>query len=402
MKNADLNYICKVLANLSGIPVRVYKNENMVFYQSLVNLVKDPIEIYKKEIFETKDHIGYFITPDFYYYGIVNSEPYKVVIGPSRQSAIQEQKLREIAFQADVEQDDIAEFVSSMKSIIQMPLLSVVEMLCTLNYVLNEEKLTLADITIYDKDQQEMKDKIEIERAKNEMNLKEIMSMPETSSHNTLSFEKRLLSIVQSGNTAALKELIENAPAIKGGTLSLDSIRQFKNTFIVTATLVSRAAIRGGMDGKDALALSDSYIRKCEFLFDEEKIINLQFRMITDYTEHVEKLMNGNAPSKFLSDINNYIQHHLSEPINVDEMAKSMYFNRSYLSTKFKKETGMIISDYIMKEKIEEAKRLLRYTDKSATAIAAYLGFSSQSHFSNAFHKYTNRSPSEYRQKHNQ
>ena len=43
-------------------------------------------------------------------------------------------------------------------------------------------------------------------------------------------------------------------------------------------------------------------------------------------------------------------------------MAKSMYFNRSYLSTKlstkFKKETGMIISDYIMKEKIEEAKRL--------------------------------------------
>ena len=83
-------------------------------------------------------------------------------------------------------------------------------------------------------------------------------------------------------------------------------------------------------------------------------------------------------------------------------MAKSMYFNRSYLSTKFKKDTGMIISDYIMKEKIEEAKRLLRYTDKSATAIAAYLGFSSQSHFSNAFHKYTNRSPSEYRQKHNQ
>lgn len=62
-----------------------------------------------------------------------------------------------------------------------------------------------------------------------------------------------------------------------------------------------------------------------------------------------------------------------------------MYFNRSYLSTKFKKETGMIISDYIMKEKIEEAKRLLRYTDKSATAIAAYLGFSSQSHFLTRF-----------------
>ena len=66
-------------------------------------------------------------------------------------------------------------------------------------------------------------------------------------------------------------------------------------------------------------------------------------------------------------------------------MAKSMYFNRSYLSTKFKKETGMIILDCIMKEKIEEAKRLLRYTDKSATAIASYFGFFSQSLFSMRF-----------------
>lgn len=43
-----------------------------------------------------------------------------------------------------------------------------------------------------------------------------------------------------------------------------------------------------------------------------------------------------------------------------------------------------------MKEKIEKTKRLIRYSDKPVTAIAAYLVFSSQSHFSKAFHKYTN------------
>ena len=42
-----------------------------------------------------------------------------------------------------------------------------------------------------------------------------------------------------------------------------------------------------------------------------------------------------------------------------------------------------------MKEKIEKTKRLIRYSDKPVTAIAAYLRFSSQSHFSNTFHKYT-------------
>lgn len=61
----------------------------------------------------------------------------------------------------------------------------------------------------------------------------------------------------------------------------------------------------------------------------------------------------------------------------------------------------MTISDYITKEKNRESKRLIRYSDKPATDIVAYLGFSSQSHFSNTFHKYTSNSPSEYSQKHN-
>ena len=50
-----------------------------------------------------------------------------------------------------------------------------------------------------------------------------------------------------------------------------------------------------------------------------------------------------------------------------------------------------------MKEKIEEAKRFLQYTNKPITAISAYLGFSSQSHFSRAFKKYTKMLPNEYR-----
>ena len=49
----------------------------------------------------------------------------------------------------------------------------------------------------------------------------------------------------------------------------------------------------------------------------------------------------------------------------------------------------------------EEAKRLLRYTDKPITSISAYLGFSSQSHFSRVFKKYANCLPNEYRKRHN-
>ena len=71
--------------------------------------------------------------------------------------------------------------------------------------------------------------------------------------------------------------------------------------------------------------------------------------------------------------------------------------SRPYLSERFKAESGESLTDYILREKTAEAKRLLDYTDKSLTSISSYLGFSSPSHFSRVFRKYTGHLPSEYR-----
>lgn len=65
-----------------------------------------------------------------------------------------------------------------------------------------------------------------------------------------------------------------------------------------------------------------------------------------------------------------------------------------------KHETGKSLTDFILTEKTEEAKRLLRYSDRSAAAIGEYLGFSSTSHFAKVFKKYTALTPGEYREKH--
>ena len=66
---------------------------------------------------------------------------------------------------------------------------------------------------------------------------------------------------------------------------------------------------------------------------------------------------------------------------------------------KFKEETGENLTDFVLQEKTAEAKRLLRYSDKSLTAIGAYLGFSSPGHFSRVFKKYAGVSPREYRER---
>ena len=89
----------------------------------------------------------------------------KIVIGPSIQTTSSEQDLKELAFQCDVSPDDIADFIIGMKSIVTMPLDSILQILCAINYVLNDEKLGLGDVIIYDSEQQNLKLKLETEHA---------------------------------------------------------------------------------------------------------------------------------------------------------------------------------------------------------------------------------------------
>ncbi|MBQ9370268.1 MAG: helix-turn-helix transcriptional regulator [Clostridia bacterium] len=151
------------------------------------------------------------------------------------------------------------------------------------------------------------------------------------------------------------------------------------------------------MDAEDALTLSDSYIRKSEMLTSIEQVTNLNYRMVMEYAERMERLHYGGTPSKLVAEVTGYILKHLSESITVAGIARDLCRGRSRLSTDFKKETGENLSDYILKRKVEEGKRVLRYTDRPLVDIALYLGFSSQSHFSRVFKKYSGLTPNEYR-----
>ena len=396
MKQIDLEYLCTVIGNLSGIPIRLYDGETLVFSYSFVKLPKDPVELYRDEIWRIQESVGYYVTKIFNYYGIINSGNLKIIIGPTRQTGNTDQDLRELAFQLDVSPEDTAEFVIGMKSIIRMPLESIMQILCTVNYVLNGEKLSLQDIAVFD-DQQDILSKDAVAKQSAQQYSSE--NIPLQDVHNTFELEQAVMTIVRKGDTAALREWIKAAPAIRGGIIAAEQLRQMKNTFIVSVTLASRAAIRGGMDVEDAFSLSDAYIQKCELLNSPDQIMNLQYHMILEYTQKVERIRLGKHPGKLAIDVANYIQHHLSEPITAEDIAKELYLSRPYLSRKFIEETGESLTDSILKEKTEEAKRLLRYSDKSLTAISNYLGFSSQSHFSRVFKKYANCTPGEYREK---
>lgn len=397
MNELDLRYICTVISNLSGIPIRLYRNDEQIFYHALIRLPRDPMLLYKEALWLIQNHVGYFVTEDFHYYGIVNSGPVKMILGPTRQVPASSQELRKMAFDLDVPPADTDVFVSNMKNIVPMPLESVMQILCTVNYILNGEKLELQDIAIYEEEQNDLKRLLEQQQASQTFSTTDNDVLPVQGVHTTYELEQNIMNIVRRGDTAALRSWISSAPAVRAGILAADQLRQLKNTFIVTATLVSRAAIQGGVETEEAFTLSDAYIQKCELLNRPERILNLQYHMILAFTEQVEQLHTGGQSSQLAIAVTRYIQRHLSEPISTEAIAQELYLTRPYLSQKFKKETGLTLTDFILRQKTQEAKHLLRYTDKSISTIGSFLGFSSQSHFLRVFQKYAGCTPKQFR-----
>ena len=395
MKAIDYEYLARSMARFSGVPVRIYRSGKMLCSFFPARLPNDPIVIYQSEIFAITENIGYYSTPLFHYYGVLNSSSVRVVIGPTSQIMADEQSLKKLAFDLDVPQNEVGFFIDGMNAIARIPVETLLQMLFTINHLLNGEKLEISDIAIHEDMQQNLKSDTEKQRTVRRYDEEK----PETQAHNTLAIENAIMSIVSKGDTVALRRWASAAPAVSGGRIAGTELRQMRNTFIVTATLASRAAIRGGMREDDAFTLSDAYIQQVELLSSYGSIINLQYHMLLEFTEQVERLRVGKHTTKLSLDVANYVRHHLSEPIRVENLARELFISRPYLSAKFKEETGQSLTDFILGEKTEEAKRLLRYSDKSASAIAAYLGFSSQGHFCKVFRTYAHMTPNEYREK---
>ncbi|MBW4082517.1 helix-turn-helix domain-containing protein [Paenibacillus sp. S150] len=93
--------------------------------------------------------------------------------------------------------------------------------------------------------------------------------------------------------------------------------------------------------------------------------------------------------------LNNIAENELSR----EQIAANVYLNPDYLTRIFKKETGMTLSDFVVKERMERAKELLLKTSKPINSIASSIGYSNFSHFSRIFKKTTGLTPHEFRHK---
>ena len=71
--------------------------------------------------------------------------------------------------------------------------------------------------------------------------------------------------------------------------------------------------------------------------------------------------------------------------------------NASYLSTLFKRETGMTLTDYVNRKRIEHAIYLLKTTTLPISVVGQRCGIQDDNYFTKIFKKYTTVTPKQFR-----
>lgn len=92
--------------------------------------------------------------------------------------------------------------------------------------------------------------------------------------------------------------------------------------------------------------------------------------------------------------------HYTEEQIKVnlsDYLSEELNYDYTYLSNLFSEVSGISIEKFYLTHKIERVKQLIVYNELNLTEIAYKLHYSSVSHLSNQFRKYTGLTPSRFK-----
>lgn len=221
--------------------------------------------------------------------------------------------------------------------------------------------------------------------------------------HNSYLWSENIFEAVASGDESRVQGLFGEEISLEGeaGVLARDQLRSVKNLMICSvASLISRITREEVLDSEIAYSISDACIQLVEDTQREEEIFEVAAAFCLTLCRYVKKRNQEYHP--LARQAKEYIFKHFHEKIVIEEMAEQLGTSSSYLGKIFRKSEDMTLHQFIMAEKIERGKNLLRYSDYDIHTISQYLGFSSQSHFGREFKKIVGCTPALYRNLKNQ
>lgn len=392
---SNIKNICTMFYASHYIPVALYNGDTLVQIYSSEKSFDVFLEVFQKTIC-VNDNLYILTLSEQGMYGSIkiNGTALRILIGPIFSIPVTQNIVSAVAKQNFISSDKLDDLRNFLSSIPNYSYNQFANLLGFFNYTVNRELYSIAEQ--FKIESQTVNNKLAATHAKNFY-----ASQDEQTTHGTYNFENLLLSFIRDGEVYKLSDfLMQTAQSTKlhEGKLADTPLRQAKNLLIGIATMVGKiGAIGGGLNIEETYRLIDLYIQECEKSSSTDAIKLLQYNMLLDFAERVaqNKLPKSISKEVFLSV--QFIQNHTNCVIGIDDVAEYIGKSRAYITKRFRQETGESITDFIVKSKIRDAKRLLRYTDKTLSEISNHLCFSSQSYFQTVFKNKVGVTPKDYR-----
>jgi AraC family transcriptional regulator len=125
----------------------------------------------------------------------------------------------------------------------------------------------------------------------------------------------------------------------------------------------------------------------------------LAVHLLRNYTSHPVQLRQREEGlgEPRLNRVLEYIQVHLEQNMQLSDLAEVADLSQCYFASLFKQSMGIAPWQYVVQQRVERAKQLLKQSNQSIAEVALRCGFNSQSHFTQQFRNVTGVTPKHYR-----
>lgn len=398
MKENVLRKYCEALYRVYEIPIRIFRGTELVECHENLPLETSMHEFLKAEMREllsdTEKNLKLTISHGLFAYALIRNigTDLCVVIGPTRSMPINENVVKEIIRKNDYPMESFDNLYNYLSSIHILQHGRFINHVVSVYEALNDE---VPEIDLKQSIALTVKPEL---NAQNRV-LKHIEDVTYEFSDKLHSYdsEQRILFYIANGMTEQIKIFWREAGIDENVPDTPEVLRIVKNNCIVSIALITRAALSSELNPEDVLTLREVYIEQTENCTSVPQVLHLRYNLMMEFAQRIRALQCRQTGNPTIDRVVSYIQKNVADKITLEDLAILVKTHKVYLSKKFKEEMGIGIADYINKQKVNEAKRFLKFTDKPLIEISNYFSFSSQSYFQKVFKEVTGMTPNEYR-----
>ncbi|MFD2255315.1 PocR ligand-binding domain-containing protein [Luteolibacter algae] len=167
-----------------------------------------------------------------------------------------------------------------------------------------------------------------------------------------------------------------------------------------TFSAVAKTLSRQGLKPEDVKALHDAWFKTQ--VIDPERyqaMVNLLVtfgKQLSSYAEKLALISDGSEPAA-VARARKFIENTLADPLPLSLVAKHAGLSESHFCRVFKESTGLTLTDYVNRRRIEWAKKELLKPEARVSEIAFHIGYQSLSQFNRSFARFTGNSPTNFR-----